>query len=61
MRWTCDLRRGIKSILVKKPQFSEAFPVATIKEGADEFTLRADEVGTQNAFINTEHIVFERW
>ena len=47
--------------MYKKPQFSEAFPGATIREGADELTLRADEVGTQRAFFNTEHIEFERW
>ena len=43
-----DLRRGTRSLKVQKP-----FPKA---EGADELTLRADEVGTQRAFINTEHI-----
>ena len=56
-----DLRRGTRSPAVQKPQFGEAFPEATIREGADELTLRADEVGTQRAFINTEHIEFERW
>ena len=55
-----DLRRGTKSVSVKKPQFSEAFQEASIREGPDELTLRADEVGTQRAFINTEHIEFER-
>ena len=29
----------------RSPQFSEAFPEAAIREGADELTLRADEVG----------------
>ena len=62
VRWTWgDLRRGTRSLSVQKPRFSEAFPEATIREGADELTLRADEVGTQRAFINTEHIEFERW
>ena len=56
-----DLRRGTSSLPVQKPQFSEAFPGATIREGAAELTLRADEVGTQRAFINTEHIDFELW
>ena len=46
---------------MKKPQFSEASPEAAIRKGADELTLRADEVGTQRAFINTKHIEFERW
>ena len=55
-----DLRRGTKSLPVKKPQFSEAFPEATIREGADELTLRADEVGAQlRSFITTEHVEFE--
>ena len=39
--------------LSKKPEFSETFPEAVIREGADELELRADE--------NTEHIAFERW
>ena len=56
-----DLRQGTRSLEVLKPQFKEAFPVATIREGADELTLRADEVGTLRAFISTEHIAFERW
>ena len=45
----------------QKPQFSEAFPEAAIREGADELTLRAEEVGTLWAFINTDHVDFERW
>ena len=53
------LRRGTISVNVKKPQFSEAFPEAVIRDGADE--LRADEVGTQRASINTKHTEFERW
>ena len=56
-----DLRRGTRSLPVQKPQFSEAFPEATIREGADELTLRADEVGTLRDFINTDHIELERW
>ena len=40
--------------LFKKTKFSETFPEAAIREeGADELTLRADEVGTQRAFSNT--------
>ena len=41
------LRQGTRSLKVRKPKFREAFPEATIKEGAAELTLRADEVGTQ--------------
>ena len=31
-----DLPRGTKSVKVKKPQFSESFPEAAIREGAEE-------------------------
>ena len=55
-----DLRQGTRSQKVQKPQFSEAFPEATIREGEDELPLRADEVGTERDFINTGHIEFER-
>ena len=55
------LRRGTVSVQVKKPQFSKASPEAVIREGADELTSRAEEVGTQRAFINTKHIELERW
>ena len=62
MRWTwVILRQGTRSLEVQKPNFSEAFPEATFREGADEPTLRADEVGTLRAFIKTDHIEFERW
>ena len=44
-----DLRQGTTSLKVGKPKFSEAFPEATIWEGADDLTLRADEVGTLRA------------
>ena len=56
-----DLRRGTKSLLFQKAAVQRGVPEATIREGADELTLRADAVGTQGAFINTEHIEFERW
>ena len=39
-------RRGAKPVGVKRPQFSEASPEAVIREGADELTLRAGEVGS---------------
>ena len=55
------LRRGTKSIQVKKPQFSEAFPEAAIREGADELTLRAEQAGSLRTFIDTKHIELERW
>ena len=56
-----DLRRGTKLLLDKKTKFSEASPEAAIRDGADELTLRADEVGTLKAFINIDHIEYDRW
>ena len=47
-----DLRHGTRSLKVREPKFSEVLPEATIREGADELTLRADEVGTRRACIN---------
>ena len=55
------LRRGTRSIHVKKSQFSEAFRGAVIREGADELAWRAEEVGMQRAFIDTKHVELERW
>ena len=56
-----DLRRGTKSLHFQKAAVQRGVPEATIREGADQLTLRADEVGTKRAFINTEHIEFERF
>ena len=57
---TGGLRRHTKSVNVKKPQVIEAFPEVDIREGADELTLRADEVHTHQAFINTKQNELER-
>ena len=38
------LRRGIRPFCVQKPKFCEDYPEAAIREGADELTLRAEEV-----------------
>ena len=56
------LRRCTIPVHVKKPQFSEVFPDAVIREGADELTLRAKEVGSRRTFIDTKHTYqVERW
>ena len=44
-----DLRQGTRSLEVHKPQFSETFPEAAVREGADELSLRAHEVETLRA------------
>ena len=49
------LRRGTKSIRVREPQFSDACPEAVTREGADELTLRAEDVGSVRTFIDTTH------
>ena len=50
------LRKGIRSFKVQKPNFSEDYPMAAIWEGAEELTLRGEEVGTLKACINIDHI-----
>ena len=51
-----SLRRG-----TKKLRFSDAYPEADIREGADDLTVRAGEVGSLRAFIDTTHIEHEWW
>ena len=46
---------------VQRAKFSEDFPEAAIREGADELTLRAEEVGTLKDCINIDHIEDDRW
>ena len=55
------LRRGTKSIQLKKPQSSEAFQEAVIREGADKLTLREEEVRSLRNFIDTTQIELEKW
>ena len=54
------LRPSTRPLHVQKPSFSDAFAEAATREGADELSLRADEVGTLRASINMDHIEFER-
>ena len=46
------LRKGLK---VQRPKFSENY-LEVSKEGADDLTLRAEEVNTLRACINVDHI-----
>ena len=50
-----NLHRGMKPFSVQKPNFSEGYPEAAIREGADDSTLRAEDVKTLNACINIDH------
>ena len=55
------LRKGIKIFNVQKPNFSEDCQEAAIRDGADELTLRAEEVGTLKVCINIDHVEDDRW
>ena len=50
------LRKGQRPFKVQKPKFSEDSPEAS-REGADDLTLRAEEVNTLKACITEEN----RW
>ena len=45
-----------RPFFVQKPNFSGDYPEAAIREGADELTLRAEEVKTLKACIDIDHI-----
>ena len=44
-----------------EPKFSADFPVAIIRDGAGELTLRAEEEGARRTFIDTTHVKDHRW
>ena len=54
------LRRGLRPFYVQKPSFSEDYP-EVIRGGADDLTLRAEEVKTSQSCINIDHIEENRW
>ena len=39
-----------------KPRFAVDFPTAVIREGVEELTSRAEEVGSRRTFIDTTHV-----
>ena len=62
MRWTWVICvKEPDGFMSENQNFSEAYPEVAIREGADEITLRADEMETLRALINIDHIEFERW
>ena len=62
MRWMWVVFvRGQDRITSKKTKFSEAYPEAAIRDGADELTLRAEEVRTLTACIDVDHSENDRW
>ena len=55
------LNRGIGTLKVRKPKVPEGCPEVTVGENSDEFTLRAEEMGTLKTYINVNHIEEETW
>ena len=55
------LNKGIGKLRVRRTKGSEEHPEVTVRESPDELSLRADEVGTWNSYINVDHIEKERW
>ena len=54
------LQVGTKSSKVVKQKFTADFP-GVIREGADELTLQAHEVGVRRTCIDTAYVVDHRW
>ena len=40
------LKEGARSIKVRRPNFEEGCPEASVREGLEEMTLRTEEVGS---------------
>ena len=55
------LKEGTRFYGVGRPKFEEGCPEASIREGPEELTPRAEEVGSQKACINVDHIAEDRW
>ena len=49
------LTEGISAFWIKKPKFEAESPDAIVREGPEESTLRAEEVGTPKSCININH------
>ena len=46
---------------MRRPKFREQCPEASIREGPEELTPRAEEVGSKKSCINIDHIAEDRW
>ena len=62
MPWTRGhLKEGTLSFEVRRPKYEEECPEVSIREGPEELTLRAEDVGSQKACSNVDHIAEDRW
>ena len=52
---------GGRPFEVRRPKCEEGRPEVLIREGPEELTLRAEEVGTQKSCVNVDQIAQERW
>ena len=57
----CHLNEVLRSFEVRGPKLEEESPEVSIREGPDELTLRAKEVGSKKTCINVGHIAEDRW
>ena len=55
------LREGTRSCEVRRPKCEEGSPEVLVRDGTEELTLRAEEMGTQKSCINVDHIAEDRW
>ncbi len=55
------LRKCARLFEVRRPKFKEECPEASIREGPEELTLRAEDVGSQKASIHVDHTAEDRW
>ena len=55
------LTEGTRSFQVRRPKFEEGYPEVSMRQGPEELTPRAEEVGSQKACINVDHIAEDTW
>ena len=55
------LRRGPRTMKVRKPKGPEGGSDVTVRESPDELTLSAEEENTLKALLNVDHTEPERW
>ena len=51
----------MRSFELRGPKLEEGVPDVSIREGPEELTLRAEEVGIRKACIHVGHIAEDSW
>ena len=57
----CERSRKGNTEGLRRPTFEEGCSEVSIREGPQELTLRAEEVGSQKACINVDHTAEDTW